>query len=155
MAEERRSDAGLARLIEAGFGLAGTWALKDGIASCMGNFPDIAGVYVFIANGKICYVGSAQHSLQKRMLSYQRRQANRSSSRPVHASLTDALASGSEVKVYILAIAPVIEVGSHGLPINYLIGLEAGLIEKLDPTWNRRGRKAILEERPLYEPDEK
>ena len=32
---------------------------------------------------------------------------------------------------------------------------EAGLIEKLDPTWNRRGRKAILEERPLYEPDEK
>jgi hypothetical protein len=57
--------------------------------------------------------------------------------------------------VYILAIAPVIELGRHGLPVNYLIGLEAGLIEKLDPAWNRRGRKVVLEERPLDEPDDK
>jgi hypothetical protein len=29
--------------------------------------------------------------------------------------------------------------------IDYAVGLEAGLIEAIDPTWNRRGRKSVLD----------
>jgi hypothetical protein len=32
------------------------------------------------------------------------------------------------------------------LPIDYTVGLEAGLIQVIDPAWNRRGRRLVLDD---------
>ena len=49
-------------------------------------------------------------------------------------------------KVHTLVIDQPLQDGLDGLPIDYTVGLEAGLIQVIDPTWNRRGRKLVLDE---------
>ncbi len=117
----------------------------DGNVTCTGQVPTGPGLYVFVGNGKVLYVGAAQNSLQKRMRSYVRRQRNKSSNRPVHVALAKAMETGLQVEVYTLEIAQVMELGPYGLPVNYLVGMEAGIIQELNPAWNRRGVTLIVD----------
>jgi hypothetical protein len=54
-----------------------------------------------------------------------------------------ALKNHQQVSVYTLAIPKLKQYFNRkGLPVDYLIGLESGLIKRLDPEWN--GRKKII-----------
>ena len=108
--------------------------------------PTSPGVYLFIVGGVVQYVGSAQKSLHSRMRSYERRQRDPKSNRPVHTALRKAIGGSLPVEVHTLVIdQPARTCVLGGLPIDYAVGLEAGLIEAIDPAWNRRGRKSVLD----------
>jgi excinuclease UvrABC nuclease subunit len=136
----------LGRLITWGFIRSGTWRRDAGSPPrCEGDIPKEPGVYVFVESGHIRYVGAAKKCIRSRMDSYQRRQRDRSSSRPVHRALAKAVTATNVVEVYTRVIATAIQVGPDGLPVDHLVGLEAGLIEKFKPEWNRRGRKLVAD----------
>lgn len=135
------------RLIVEKFIPTSTWERDGhGQAHINGDVPAQPGVYLFVIGGKIYYVGSAVSSLRSRMASYRRRQNGGLPSRPVHIELSKALDEGKLVEVFTLVIPEPIEVGREGLPVDYAIGLEAGLIRTLNPPWNRRGSKLVLDE---------
>jgi hypothetical protein len=92
------------------------------------------------------YVGSAQGSLHGRMRNYESQQRRGTSGRPVHAKLREAIDSGISVEVHTLEILQPLQEGLHGLPIDYTVGLEAGLIRVINPAWNRRGRSMLLDD---------
>jgi hypothetical protein len=50
------------------------------------------------------------------------------------------------VEVYTFVVERPLHDGPNGLPIDLAIGLEAGLIRILCPSWNRRGRTPGLDE---------
>jgi hypothetical protein len=137
-------------LIAAKFEKTGTWRRNEQQqAICDGSVPTSPGVYLFIVGGVVRYVGSAQRSLFARMKSYERRQRDRTSTRPVHAELGRAIDGSLPVEVHTLVIDQPARTCSDalgGLPIDYAVGLEAGLIEAIDPDWNRRGRRSVLDE---------
>ena len=140
-------DTGLDRLKAGGFTNSGTWKRSgQEPPHCEGPIPSEPGVYVFVQGGRIRYVGAAQKRLSSRIKSYERRQRDQSSNRPVHVALTKAVTKTEVVEVYTRVITPPIQVTFDGLPIDYLVGLEAGLIEEFKPAWNRRGRKLVLDE---------
>jgi hypothetical protein len=129
------------------FEKTGTWRRNEqGQAICDGPIPTSPGVYLFIVGGAVKYVGSALKSLHSRMRSYERRQRDQKSRRPVHLQLGRAIEKHSIVEVHTLVIKNPIKSDPTGLPIDYAIGLEAGLIQALDPEWNRRGRKLVLDD---------
>jgi hypothetical protein len=136
----------LARLRAGGFTNSGTWRRIDQkTPRCEGKIPREPGVYIFVEHNCIRYIGAAQNGLQRRMKSYERRQCDLSSPRPVHRALAKAVTATDVVEVYTLVIIGASEVGNEGLPVDRLVGLEAGLIEEFKPAWNRRGRKLILD----------
>jgi hypothetical protein len=115
--------------------------------------PKAPGVYLFIAGGIVKYVGSAQKSLHARMKSYERRQRDQKltllvpqSTRPIHRELGKAIDGHKAVEVHTLVIPNPLQDGVDGLPIDYAIGLEAGLIQAVNPAWNRRGRTLLLDD---------
>ena len=77
------------------------------------------------------------------MQGYKRRQREVfcSITRPVHVALKLAVINGLLVEVYTLVITSRILYPNHGLPVDYLLGLEEGLIRTVTPKpeWNRRG----------------
>ncbi|WP_152046370.1 GIY-YIG nuclease family protein [Aureimonas psammosilenae] len=107
-------------------------------------------VYAFRRGGEWTYVGSAKRT-RARLQGYLRHQRRGSQSRYVHASLAEALVAGP-IAVFVLPFAdPVAEV--DGLPLHMPLGVEAGLIHRLNPPWNRRGLDAaggapIVEDEP-------
>ena len=140
-------EVGLDRLIAARFEQTGAWRRNEhGQVVCEGSLPKAPGVYVFVVSRIIRYVGSAQRSLSARMKSYERRQRDQKSDRPVHLELGKAIDRDAIVEIYTRVINDPIQNDPDGLPIDYAIGLEAGLIQAVDPAWNRRGRKLVLDD---------
>jgi hypothetical protein len=136
----------LNELIAAKFERTGVWRRNEqGLSLCEGPIPKSPGVYLFIVGGVIRYIGSAQRSLHSRMKSYERRQRDGKSIRPVHVALGKAIDGCVPVEVHTLVIDEPLRDGLEGLPIDYAVGLEAGLIRAVDPVWNRRGRTQILD----------
>ena len=72
--------------------------------SCDGDVPQKSGLYLFVVEQHVRYVGSALNRLDKRMQSYQRRQRDQRSNRPVQKELADAVNRGECVEVYVRAI---------------------------------------------------
>ena len=125
----------------AGFKQVATWHRDS--ANCesfLDQFPRSPGLYLFVEGEVIQYVGSASKSLLRRMRNYQRRQNVRSSPRPVHASLTTALMRGASIAVFVKVVADSEQCEWNGLPVDILLGVEAAIIKKINPSWNRRGR---------------
>jgi hypothetical protein len=99
---------------------------------------------------KVRYVGSAER-LASRLASYLRHQNRRhqisessKKRRVVHTEMREALYEGHEVEIFAFAI-PRRPTDCNGLPIDPLLGIEAGLIMTLKPTWNRRGAVFTVE----------
>jgi hypothetical protein len=132
----------LERLAAGGFTYTAAWR-RNGQAPpvCDGVLPKDAGVYVFVQNDSIYYVGAAERSLHSRIKSYERRQRDQSAGRPVHTALASAVTPENPVEIWTRIVKPAHQKELDGLPINCLIGLEKGLIDLFDPDWNRRGRK--------------
>ena len=108
------------------------------------DIPDLPGLYAFVVGGEIMYIGSSNGSrttLRKRMRSYARKQRQGSDSRPVHAAISGVLKDKLEVEIYTLKFDAQPLLSWQNLPVDLVLGLEAGLIMEINPPWNRRGRK--------------
>jgi hypothetical protein len=139
-------------LIAVKFQKTGTWHRNEqGQAICVGPVPKSPGVYLFVVDGVVHYIGSSLKSLHSRMRGYERRQRGRTPQRPIHSELGNAIEARTVVKVHTVVIKEPIQYDPDGLPVDYAIGLEAGLIQALNPMWNRRGRKLVLDNNDLTE----
>jgi hypothetical protein len=113
-----------------------------------GPLPSASGVYAFVQGKAIKYIGSAAN-FRGRMRDYLRWQQNGGgrTQRPIHLHLRQALSQ--EPVTVIFRHFKDDELGDwQGLPVNLLLGVEAGLIGKLSPSWNRRGIKMMSLELP-------
>lgn len=114
-----------------------------------GELPKAPGLYLFVIDSIIKYVGIADSSLWTRVRRY-RESIDRIKNRPdpeytprkVYTELLRFLNLGKKVNIYTLQIRGKTRIGTwKGLPIDRLHGLEAGLIETIDPPWNPRNKK--------------
>jgi hypothetical protein len=121
----------------AGFTESATWRLgADGRPRLDGEMPNEPGLYLFVDDGVVCYIGVTSGTLHKRMRPYSRRLKNAIAGRPVYNGIETALRAGRDVKVYTLCRVNPRRGNWKGLPIDHLIGVEAALIENLNPLWN-------------------
>lgn len=128
------------RLIEAGFSRLGQWALVSDDAfelDCI--VPADPGVYVFVVDGVIRYIGLTQRGLRGRMGHYVRGHSRQRTSARVKGLILAALGAGSRVEI-LIATPEATEWG--GLPVLTAPGLEAGLIRMIQPDWNMQGIRA-------------
>lgn len=120
-------------LIAAGFRRHGAWSTADG-GIVIDKAPGTPGVYVFMLAGKPVYIGQTG-DLHRRFGNYRRGDKSR---RRVKLLIEAALAEGQEVSV-LLATPGASE--WNGLPVDFVAGVESGLIQALRPHWNRGGEK--------------
>jgi hypothetical protein len=126
------------RLIEAGFMRIGQWTAVEETAFALDCIvPTTPGVYVFVVDGIIRYIGLTQRGLRGRMAHYVRGHSRQRTSARVKALILAALAAGSRVEILIATPDPL---EWNGLPVHTAPGLEAGLIRLIRPEWNIQGR---------------
>lgn len=123
-------------LVDAGFTLLGTWLATDAGIGLSARAPRDPGVYAFVVDGIVKYVGLTKSGFHRRMYNYQRPGATQSTSIRINQTIADLIAAGTVVEVYI-AVPPALE--WNGLPIHAAAGLEAGLIDMIQPPWNKMG----------------
>lgn len=87
--------------------------------------PADAGVYAFVVDGIIRYIGLTQRGLLGRMAHYVRGHARQRTSARIKGLILRALIVGSRVEIL---IATPEDSTWHGLPVLTAPGLEAGLI---------------------------
>lgn len=124
-------------LLGAGFKLLGTWTQPSaGEILLSAKAPNDPGVYAFILEGVIVYIGLTQTGLRTRLDHYRRGHERQRTSRRVKGLIATALFEKKRVEV-LIAIPPALN--WNGLPINTAAGLEMGLIKLLKPAWNILG----------------
>jgi hypothetical protein len=127
-------------LLRGGFRHLGDWvSLPDGEFELSVKAPVDAGVYAFLVDGWVKYVGLTQRGLRTRMGHYRRGHKRQRTSARVKGLIAAALSAGEKVSVLIATPQPM---EWNGLPINSAAGLEAGLIRLLRPEWNMLGATA-------------
>ena len=125
------------RLIEAGFVRIGQWtSISDEAFELDCIVPADAGVYAFVVDGFIRYVGLTQRGLRGRMAHYVRGHARQRTSARVKALILATLRDGGKIEVLIATPEPS---EWNGLPVLTAPGLEAGLIRMIRPEWNMQG----------------
>ena len=125
-------------LIQGGFHDLGEWLPSDdGEFELSAQAPTAPGVYTFVVDGWVRYLGLTQTGLRTRMSHYRRGHVRQKTSARVKGLIKAALAEGKQVKV--LVAVPEEDSQWNGLPINIAAGLEAGLIRMIHPEWNILG----------------
>lgn len=132
----------LQALMDAGFERIGNWHLVDEGAGIRlnGNAAREAGVYAYVVDGVIHYIGSAQRGLHVRFRRYATTKTLRTSSR-IRSNIIACLKEGKAVEVY--ALQPQ-AMQWRNLPVDLVAGLEEGLIRFVSPAWNRRSNPRRL-----------
>ena len=124
-------------LLQAGFKLLGVWTQPSaGEILLSAKAPNDPGVYAFILDGVIVYVGLTQTGLRTRLDHYRRGHERQRTSSRVKGLIATALSEKKRVEVLIV-IPPALD--WNGLPINTAAGLEMGLIKSIKPVWNILG----------------
>jgi hypothetical protein len=124
-------------LLKAGFKLLGSWTQAvPGEILLSAKAPNDPGVYAFILEGVIVYVGLTQTGLRTRLDHYRRGHERQRTSRRVKGLIAAALVEKKSVEL-LIAIPPAL--AWNGLPINTAAGLEMGLIKSIKPVWNILG----------------
>lgn len=133
---EVRNETAIDVLVDAGFFLLGTWTTNETGIALSTSAPKDPGVYAFVVNGIVKYVGLTKMGFARRMYSYSRPGSTQRTSQRINGIITEHAAAGTVVEIYI-AVPPALE--WNGLPIHTAAGLEAGLIEMIQPAWNKMG----------------
>lgn len=122
-------------LTEAGFESLGTWSagLADGDIVLSAKPPNDPGVYAFVLDGAVVYVGLTQSGLKNRLDQYRRGDERQKTNSRVKQLIARALAEGKNVGVLIARPTPL---EWQSLPVNTAAGLEMGLIKSIKPLWN-------------------
>lgn len=124
-------------LRDAGFIKLGNWIADDkGKLALSVQAPQDPGVYAFATEGLVRYVGLTQVGFNKRMQNYRVGHVRQRTSHRINAVILQHIGAGTVVEIY-LAMPPAMD--WNGLPINTAAGLEAGLIEMIQPPWNMMG----------------
>ena len=123
-------------LLRAGFQFAGKWELVDGELNLDASIPSESGVYAFVLDDFIVYIGLTLTGLRTRMSHYRRGHARQRTSARVKNLIVEALQSGKRVKILTAMPEPL---NWNDLPVDTAAGLEAGLIREFRPAWNIQG----------------
>ena len=125
-----------AKLLESGFRLLGGWMLDDdGNLALSVPVPTDPGVYAFIVDESVLYVGVATIGLRNRFYSYKRPGVSQRTSLRLNKAIKSLLRNSKTVEI--LIASPGRE-DWNGLPVNSAAGLELGLIQHFDLPWNQR-----------------
>lgn len=121
-------------LLKAGFLVSGRWEVgSDGELDFTGEIPSHPGVYAFVLDGMVAYVGLSIRGLRGRMRQYRRGNPRQRTSARVNALIKGVLKDGRAVTI--LTVVPE-DLEWHGLPVSTASGLETALIQKILPQWN-------------------
>ena len=142
----------LCYLEAAGFEKVGKWVLEkcEPKLKLEGDIRKASGVYLFVIGAKVYYVGKADE-LHIRAGSYARTIRLAKRNRKVHDGLEDAIHRGLEVALYVLVRKRKRLIKIRGLPLDFISGLEDGLIADLVPPWNTFNLKGRLKRSELHE----
>lgn len=120
-----------------GFARRASWRLTAETAiqidTVLSNEP---GVYAFVIDGIVQYVGLASRSVAKRLYFYARPAATQRTNIRLNSKIGELLKAGTLVDVL---VAHPTDSEWNGLRISGAQGLEAALIADYDLPWNRRG----------------
>jgi hypothetical protein len=131
----------LQTLKNAGFKRIGFWALNEkrvpGLRKLRGASLEGPAIYLFVVNGRVKYVGKA-HSISARLNQYVSAFDEKRGTRKVDDGIRDALKNCQKVKIYTFAVSKRF-FWRKGVPFDFVVGLEDGLIKKLapGPEWNK------------------
>ncbi|MGN8153100.1 GIY-YIG nuclease family protein [Agrobacterium sp. 22094] len=123
-------------LLRAGFHFLGEWRGENEDFQIDAKAPVDAGVYSFVVDDVVKYVGLTQRGLRSRLDGYRRGYERQRTNARVKALRQEAISAGKRVKV----LVAVPSAGEwKGPPVNTAAGLEAGLISMIQPPWNILG----------------
>lgn len=120
-------------LLRAGFLFLGEWTQVSTAIKLEAKAPDEPGVYAFVADDVVVYVGLTANGLRARLDQYRLGYKGQKTNARVNGLISKALSHGQQVKILVATPAPL---EWHGLPVNTAAGLEAGLIQMIRPPWN-------------------
>jgi len=125
------------RLADAGFELIGEWIHdRESPLRLDAKAPTVPGVYAFVVDDIVVYVGLSLSGLKTRLDQYRRGHTGQRTSARIKEKISHTLREGRRVMVFVATPEPQ---EWRDLPVNTAAGLEAGLIELIRPSWNIRG----------------
>jgi hypothetical protein len=132
-----REDTSWKVLTDAGFQLLGEWTHDpESLLRLDARAPAAPGVYAFVVDDTVVYVGLTLSGLRTRLDQYRRGHKGQKTSSRINGRISQILLEGKKVKVLVATPEPS---EWQELPVNTAAGLEAGLIEMIRPAWNIRG----------------
>ncbi len=134
-----REDTSWEVLTDAGFQFLGVWTCDpESIIRLDAKAPVAPGVYAFVVDDVVVYVGLTLSGLKTRFDQYRRGDKSQRTSARINARIFQTLQEGKQVKVLVATPEPS---DWQDLPVNTAAGLEAGLIEMIRPSWNIKGAR--------------
>lgn len=132
-----REDTSWKLLVDAGFQFIGEWTRDpESLIRLDAKAPALPGVYAFIVDDIVVYVGLTLSGLKTRFDQYRRGHKGQRTSSRINGRIAETLQAGKKVKVLVATPEPS---EWQELPVNTAAGLEVGLIEMIRPSWNIRG----------------
>jgi hypothetical protein len=132
-----REDTSWKVLTDAGFQLLGEWTQDpESLIRLDSKAPASPGVYAFVVDDVVVYVGLTLSGLKTRFDQYRRGHKGQKTSSRINGRISQTLSEGKKVKVLVATPEPS---EWQELPVNTAAGLEVGLIEMIRPSWNIRG----------------
>ena len=132
-----REDTSWKVLTDAGFELIGEWTQDpESLLRLDAKAPSLPGVYAFIVDDVVVYVGLTLNALKTRFDQYRRGHERQKTSFRINGRISETLRAGKKVTVLVATPEPS---EWQELPVNTAAGLEVGLIEMIRPAWNIRG----------------
>jgi hypothetical protein len=132
-----REDTAWTVLTEAGFECIGEWTHDpESLLKLDAKAPSSPGVYAFVVDDIVVYVGLTLSGLKTRFDQYRRGHKGQRTSSRINGQIAETLRAGKKVKVLVATPEPS---EWQELPVNTAAGLEVGLIEMIRPSWNIRG----------------
>lgn len=126
-----------ADLLSSGFVGYGKWILNNDDITLSEEFPRNPAVYAFVENGVVVYIGVASRDVLQRFKFYIKPGPRQSTSIRLKSMIIDKLKSGRDIEIYLAQPA-------HSYwneqPVDTVVGLEAGLIARYKPAWNKKGK---------------
>jgi hypothetical protein len=136
-AEMNKPSLTVERLRSGGFEEVGCWELNNAqdLAHSI-DLPNQAGVYAFVIDGVVQYVGLASNSLRQRLGFYRKPGVSQRTNLRLNEIIRGHLREKAIVQIFIARPA---DHDWNGFKVNGSEGLEAGLIAEFDLPWNMRG----------------
>lgn len=132
-----REDTSWKVLTDAGFEFIGEWTHDpESLLRLDARAPSAPGVYAFIVDDVVVYVGLTLSGLKTRFDRYRRGHKGQRTSSRINGRISETLHADKRVKVLVATPEPS---EWKDLPVNTAAGLEVGLIEMIRPSWNIRG----------------
>ncbi|MGH1405127.1 MAG: hypothetical protein ACRBBJ_01055 [Rhodomicrobiaceae bacterium] len=128
-------------LLRAGFLKIANWQIRNGALIIDGIIPNKRAVYAITLTDHVQYIGSTDVGLKKRIYGYLNPGRSQSTNIKINKLIVDHLLK--KQKLSLLAAFPP-NTTWNGLPIDGVMGLESGLIKKLNPPWNIKGKPRDL-----------